>query len=325
MRSLHHLPSTLLLFLLPTLTTAQDNSTRALNEGNLSKRGLPYIYTSHSQSDASFFTSSNSPLTWYYNWSPNPSLPSQSHLTFVPMIHSIENLEDDIRTIQNLNLDDNDKYILVFNEPDGGTDGGGTDFSPEDAAEAWMEHIVPLREDGWRVSLPATTGSGYGLEWLSSFNSSCFDLADDGCEVDFLATHYYGDFPGVASWLGTLHEMYPDLEVWLTEFALPQADEEVTGAMLNQTLPYLDGLEYVVRYGWFGAFRAHDANEWTGDGVSLLDEDGGLTELGVVYLGGEGRGWEVGMEADGSNAGSRTGKMGWWALMVGGAICFAIS
>jgi hypothetical protein len=47
----------------------------------------------------------------------------------------------------------------------------------------------------------------------------------------------------------------------------------------------LDDLEYVERYAWFGAFRADDANEWTGDAVALFEDDGGLTELGALYLG----------------------------------------
>ena len=48
------------------------------------------------------------------------------------------------------------------------------------------------------------------------------------------------------------------------------------------------------RYAWFGAFREDDANEWTGDGVSLFDGHGKLTGLGAAYLGGEADGFEEG-------------------------------
>ena len=109
----------------------------------------------------------------------------------------------------------------------------------------------------------------------------------------------------MASWVGTLHALYPEKEIWLTEFALPQMDEEVTVAMMNQSLPFLDQLEWVSRYAWFGAFRRDDANEWTGDGVSMFDKDGGLTQAGAVYAGGEGRGFEVGESAGGQNSGCR--------------------
>jgi hypothetical protein len=62
----------------------------------------------------------------------------------------------------------------------------------------------------------------------------------------------------------------------------------------------LDSLDYVERYAWFGAFRSDDANEWTGDGVALFDDDGGLTELGALYMG---DGYEEGQKGEGSGAG----------------------
>lgn len=94
----------------------------------------------------------------------------------------------------------------------------------------------------------------------------------------------------MASWLGTLDEYYnrgseTPYEIWITELALPQQSAEATETMLNTTLPYLDGLDYVGRYSWFGLFRPENANGWTGDGVALLDGKGRLTELGAMYLG----------------------------------------
>jgi hypothetical protein len=94
--------------------------------------------------------------------------------------------------------------------------------------------------------------------------------------------------------LGQIHELYPNKKIWLTEFAIPAADDETTLAMMNETLPYLDGLGYVERYSWFGTFRSDDANEWTGDGVSMLDGSGKLTSVGAEYLGGQQNGFEEG-------------------------------
>jgi hypothetical protein len=159
-----------------------------------------------------------------------------------------------------------------------------------------------------------TTGSGNGLDWLRRFNESCFDIdSENGCPTDFITAHWYGGFEGLASWIGTLDEFYnanrsddePRLKIWITELALPQADAQATVQMMNQTLPYLDGLEYVEKYAWFGAFRTDDANEWTGDGVALFDDDGGLTELGALYMGGEGNGFSIGQKGEGLAAGLR--------------------
>ena len=233
------------------------------------------------------------------------------------MIHSLDNLDDDISRIRSLSSSES-PHVLVFNEPDGTTSSGGSNISPRAAAKAYIEEIMPLRaSNGWKLSLPATTGSGNGLEWLQSFNESCHDLSPTGCEFDFVAAHWYGDFAGMASWLGTLHEMYPQKQIWLTEFALPQQDADVTVQMMNQSLPYLDSLGYVERYAWFGTFRKDDANEWTGDGVSLLDKKGGLTEAGVVWLGGEQRGFEVGEKAGGSDSGSCVVRISWGVLVAG--------
>lgn len=122
--------------------------------------------------------------------------------------------------------------------------------------------------------------------------------------MDFVSVHWYGAFDGLAGWLSTLDEFYntnstrdEPVKLWVTEMGLPQQSAEATVQMMNQTLPYLDKMDYVERYAWFGAFRTDDANEWTGDGVALFDDDGGLTELGALYMG---RGYKVGQKGEGA-------------------------
>jgi len=196
-------------------------------------------------------------------------------------------------------------HVLSFNEPDGDTDSGGSDSSPRHSAQVYLETVAPLRRDpyNFQISLPATTGSPRGLEWLADFNESCWDQnPNGGCEFDFVATHWYGDFAGMASWLGTIHNLYPDHPIWLTEFAIPALDADETRAFMNQSLPFLDDLEYVERYSWFGTFRDNDANEWTGDGVSMLNGNGGLSSLGADYMGGQATGFREGQGAAASSA-----------------------
>ena len=245
------------------------------------------------------------------------------------MIHGTDSASSDAIAIAALSHSD---YVLVYNEPDGSTSSGGSNVDPDDAAKTYINTILPLRTDhGKKLSLPATTGSPRGLEWLHDFNASCHDLNPrSGCPFDFIAAHWYGDFAAMASWLGTLHTLYPDKQVWLTEFALPSQDADATEGMLNQSLPFLDGAAWVERYAWFGAFREDDANEWTGDGASMLKNSGGLTELGATYLGGDGRGFVEGAggsggKGSGSGNGGGSGRrvptgvlgmvvaaMGWW-------------
>lgn len=279
-----------------------------------SKRGFAFIGDSHAP-DNKLLSSDSSPLVWYYNWSPYPNtdlIPTGS-LEFIPMIHGIDATEDSTTEGVIRGLDKSSTHLLSFNEPDGTTGSGGSSISPEDAAKAYIDYVVPFRNGSkggrnWKISHPSTTGSPNGLEWLRSFNSSCYDIdSENGCPTDFVAVHWYGAFDGLAGWLGTLDEFYnanstndANLKLWVTEMGLPQESADATVAMMNQTLPYLDSLDYVERYAWFGAFRTDDANEWTGDGVALFDDDGGLTELGALYMG---DGFKEGQKGEGAGAG----------------------
>lgn len=233
-------------------------------------------------------------------------------MEFVPLIHGIDGAQSSQTARVLSSLPSSSQHLLSFNEPDGTTDSGGSAITPENAARAYIDHIVPYRngKDGrrWKISHPSTTGSPMGLNWLRRFNESCYRIdRENGCPTDFVAVHWYGAFDGMAGWLGTLNEFYntntsSNLKMWVTEMALPQADARATVAMMNQTLPYLDGLDYVEKYSWFGAFRTDEANEWTGDGVALFDDDGGLTELGALYMGGQANGFSKGQKGDGGES-----------------------
>jgi hypothetical protein len=278
-----------------------------------SKRGFAYIGDTHAP-DNKLLSSSNSPLSWYYNWSPYPNsdlIPADA-AEFVPMIHGISATEDGRTEEVIRNLPESSTHLLSFNEPDGTTGSGGSSIEPSDAARAYIDFVAPFGQGSkggrkWKISHPSTTGSPNGLDWLRSFNESCYEIdPENGCPADFVSVHWYGAFDGLAAWLGTLNEFYnvnvtreQNLTLWVTELGLPQQDAETTVAMMNQTLPYLDGLDYVERYAWFGAFRPNDANEWTGDGVALFDEDGGLTELGSLYMG---SGFEEGQKGEGNDS-----------------------
>ncbi|KAF5657151.1 hypothetical protein FHETE_10601 [Fusarium heterosporum] len=264
-----------------------------------SKRGLAYHGDDH-ESDNQLLTSNNSEIAWYYTWSLWPSGQIGDSLPFVPLIHGVDDASDSELEKRLNDLPKSSTHLLTFNEPDGEKDTGGSSISAKDAAKAYLEYIVPLRDSKrkWSISHPSVTGSPRGLEWLRDFNESCYDIDDNGCPTDFVAVHWYGDAGGLENWLGSLREFYnetaPDARFWITEMALPKEDEEATFAMMNESLTSLDGNDAVQAYAWFGAFRTNDANEWTGKSVSFFDKNGGLTELGAEYLGGEEKGFEEG-------------------------------
>ena len=87
----------------------------------------------------------------------------------------------------------------------------------------------------------------------------------------------------MASYLGQIRALYPSTPIWVTEYADPNVSLDDTQGFLNETLSYLDRLEYVERYSYFGSFRSEDSN--VGTNAAMLDKDGGLTDLGAWYLG----------------------------------------
>lgn len=272
-----------------------------------SKRGLAYLGDTHA-SDDNLLYSANSSIDWYYNWSPNPV--AGISLPFMPLIHGLDDAASSTVMGSIATLPSTSTHLLTFNEPDGTTSSGGSSISPSDAAKAYINDILPLRTGDtrtWNISHPATTGSSSGLAWLQEFNTSCWSLAPDtGCPTDFVTLHWYGDFAGLASWLGTLHDFYvgntsagatsEDVMFWITEMALPQEDEDTTVAMMNQSLSYLDGLDYVAGYAWYGADRKGGSwDSYTGENVAVFNGKGALTDVGALYLGGQEHGFKAGM------------------------------
>lgn len=181
------------------------------------------------------------------------------------------------------------------------------------------------------------TGSDQGLAWLREFNAACWDIdPSNGCPTDFVAMHWYGDFAGLASWLGTLKEYYEtdsssgaaggdDMEYWFTEVALPRQSEDDTVSMMNESMAYLDGLDYVQAYAWYGAFRkGASADSYTGDNVALFNKKGALTDLGAMYLGGKEDGFKAGMK--GSASAGRGGSRDGCGLMIFAVVatCFTV-
>lgn len=228
-------------------------------------------------------------------------------MEYVPMIHGVGDLENAVSSIRNL---DGITYVLTFNEPDATPEVGGSLVSAPDAAQAYINSILPLRERGLKIGLPATTGSGPGLDWLSTFNESCYNISATGCPADFAAVHWYGEFVGMASYLGRFHELWPSLPIWLTELGVPSAPLATTEQIFNQSIEYLDGLDYVARYSWFGSTRPQWTNSFTGPNNTLLNDDGQLTQIGATYLGGEAEGFREGQTSDASRPGNGPGRPG---------------
>lgn len=280
--------------------------------GNSTKRGLVYIPDPDYPSDDDIFLSRNNKnqLTWYYNYQASPSkgLASRPDIEFVPMLWGAPASKTDnsfLTTVTALVKGGaNITHVMGFNEPDGTNDTGGSNFDPVLAAAAWIRVIEPLRKLGLKLVAPATTGSPAGFVWLRAF----FDACAGGCTVDVMPIHWYGSFDGLASHLGEKRAAYPNVTTWFTEYAFANEKLDWTQDFFNTTAEYFDRLDYVERYSYFGSFRSSKSN--VGPNAAMLDQDGQLTDIGSLYLGGNLTGRVPSLKTTGSPGKSATGSEG---------------
>ncbi|TLD35242.1 putative glycoside catalytic core protein [Venturia nashicola] len=220
-------------------------ATLTLAQADTSKRGLIYISDQKHKSDDQIWSSTYD-LTWYYNYGLNPSPQlSSSKLQFVPMLWGApKNPDTDTTFLDGVLKLVHDgtplPHILTFNEPDGTTKTGGSNISPTVAATTWMRQVEPLRKYGIKVGSPAVTGSQMGMTWLQRFFAAC----NGGCNPDFMAVHWYGNFEGLASYLREVSRTYSNIsEIWVTEYALAHADLADSQRFFNQSAVLFDRWE----------------------------------------------------------------------------------
>ncbi|ORY70501.1 uncharacterized protein BCR38DRAFT_455239 [Pseudomassariella vexata] len=265
-----------------------------------SKRGLVFVPDPKWPQDNKVWVQSGSDLTWYYNYQDLPSVAfddvSQDQFEFVPMLwgaiddtsfrESIEKQIDDGLEIT---------HVLGFNEPDGPSQYGGSNIAPSVAADVWVKNIAPLADRGVKLGLPACTGGWGGIPWLQQFLGNCSKIISTGdekknCTYDFVNIHWYGNFEGLASHMGSYSAAFPNVTQWITEYNLDNQDLGTTQDFYNMSSEYFDRVDAVERYSLFGSFRSKVSN--VGPNAVMLNNAGELTDIGSWYLGGKATGVE---------------------------------
>ncbi|RFU74197.1 hypothetical protein TARUN_8052 [Trichoderma arundinaceum] len=256
------------------------------------KRGLIFIPNSTTLQDNSIWVQTGSDLSWYYNYGNQPSsdyasIP-QSRFEFVPMMWGVgPNPSQDFAfrdsVINLINGGRSISHVLSFNEPDAPASWGGSDVKPANAAQAWIANFIPLQQRGVRIGLPACTGAPSGLTWLKQFLGNCTQLIGRQCPYDFVPLHWYDNFEGLASHIGEYAAAFPGKNIWVTEYAYANQPLLATQQFYNTSANYMDGLSYLERYSYFGAFRSNVSN--VGPNATFLNNAGRLTDIGSLYLG----------------------------------------
>ncbi|GAB7366356.1 hypothetical protein MBLNU230_g8156t1 [Neophaeotheca triangularis] len=250
------------------------------------KRGLVYVPSDqgYTEDDQIWI---GTDLTWYYNYEASPTTKfDDSQMQFVPMMWGTPQSGDEMLfhdTVSDL-IDNgrNISYVLGFNEPDGCGQQvyGGSCMDADTAARLWIQEFEPLKEK-YNVSLgaPAVTGSPNGFVWLQSWFTAC----DGECNPDFIPVHWYGNFEGLASHVGQVNSTYPNMTMWVTEYAMANEDLEESQEFYNMSANWFDNeLSYLTHYSYFGSFRSDVSN--VGPNAAMLTEDGELTDIGAWYI-----------------------------------------
>lgn len=234
-----------------------------------SKRGLSFP-AANNPADVLNINQTRSQISWVYDWGLNvPTYLAESNLEYVPMQWGAGNIENLAATLEK----QGSKIVLGFNEPDFNQQ---SNLDPTYAAQLWKQYMNPLKSSGIRIGGPAVSSSGTGTPWLTQFFAACTD-----CAIDFLPAHWYGaGTAGFYDYLYQLHGQFPNLPIWVTEYADTSLNDTDVITFLNQTSTYLDSLDWVERYAWFGYFRPEN-----GSAYNFLDADGGLNSLGKAYIG----------------------------------------
>lgn len=177
--------------------------------------------------------------------------------------------------------------ILAYNEPELPDQ---ANMTAEFAAAEWLRCIEPLRhgQRPIRCGSPAISSAGHAVGWLKDFLAR---IRAGGGDVDFYCLHWYGETLGQFYdyiW-SAYYQLGNDKPVWITEFAATNWNEqhplptEHVEAFAKASCEYLEGLEWVERFAWFGPMR--DVGT-VGRGARMIDDAGGLTGLGVGYRNG---------------------------------------
>ncbi|KLO12832.1 glycoside hydrolase [Schizopora paradoxa] len=240
------------------------------------KVGFPWL----GGGNLSSFVTSNTKYT--YNWDVTwVDGAQQLGLEYLPMLWNSS--QANVQKFQNTVKAGYAKYVLGFNEPDLAQQ---ANMSPQQAAQAWIQYIEPLRSQGYSLISPVGSGGPQGKQWMTEFLQAC----NGGCTLDGMAVHYYGT--SAQSFIDYVSDTYNTFQVpiWVTEFACEdfsgqniQCTWDQTVTYYQSTITWMEAQSYVVAYFAFGPLaNMVDVNPYN---QMLNTTTGGPSSpLGVDYI-----------------------------------------
>jgi hypothetical protein len=221
-------------------------------------------------------------ISWWYNWTTSPEKSAAgwaaSGVEFVPMVWGQQGGPPDPATIEK-QIPPGAKYILGFNEPNFGAQ---SNITAAQAAALWPRIMQIAKDKNLKIGSPSPNYCAGNcndtdpIHYLDAFFAAC-----TGCQVDFIAAHWYACTGDALKFYLTKLKKYGK-PIWLTEISCMDAgDHSAAGEQtyMKTAVDILENDPMVFRYAWF-------TGRWPNpSGVSLLGAASGqLTDLGNLYM-----------------------------------------
>ncbi|GAB7347212.1 hypothetical protein MBLNU459_g3318t1 [Dothideomycetes sp. NU459] len=164
--------------------------------------------------------------------------------------------------------------IHFFNEPE------RRGISPEKGAEIWNQKMMPLRsQHGKKLVSPSCASDPSGTEWINKW----MDLVSHA-PPDYLGLHWYGTSGDIMiSYLEGMHQKYPNIPIYVSEWASVHREHSEVTAMTAQVANWMDERDWIFEYGLFGCMK-HVADDFVSPAAQLMESDGSFTKLMKKYI-----------------------------------------
>ncbi|KAJ7928945.1 glycosyl hydrolase catalytic core-domain-containing protein [Mycena leptocephala] len=228
-------------------------------------------------SSGNAYSSLESHIGWWYDWTPNPSW-NGSPIP-VPMLWGGGGADsaDASRLAAFKKITQAPQYMLGFEEPDCASGGGSAGMSVSDGVQIWEQYIAPFKAKGTKLGSPSMCKQA-AETWLKQFSEQI------STDFDFTAIHVNkNNMDGVKADLN--HYASYGKPIWVTEFACvddsngftPCTDQGEINNYINQIVDLFESDGRVAAY-------AYSNGEGLGNVWPMTNGNGDLTESGRTYI-----------------------------------------
>ncbi|KAI5926253.1 glycosyl hydrolase catalytic core-domain-containing protein [Camillea tinctor] len=174
-----------------------------------------------------------------------------------------------------------DAIVQSLNEPD------LAGVSAADAANLWSQLVNLRKSHGVKLVTPACTSNPASKDWLSDF----MGRVGGDSKPDYLGVHFYTTSTNSAdqeieyakNYITEQYNAYK-IPVFISEISSTSRDPAAAKKFIEDMSNWMDQQDFVFGYGFTGWSRK-PADEFSSPAAQLLNESGGLTDLGKWLAG----------------------------------------